>query len=300
MNDYFFSILCCPYCYGDLERQINSLFCDSCEKAYEVIDGIPIFLFGNTTKEDKISSEKWHKVWDEFDWETERLQYNKNNTPYILKHLTRLSSGALFLEIGSGPSFLAFYLANRYGLKVICVDFDFEVLERAKKHFQKHGVEGFFVCADIAHLPLRNETIDISAGIGVLEHSLHIELSIRELFRVTKRGGYTLQTVPALSLLTFTLNQRHGVIPRLPILREIFLFLHKNIFKTRFMKHGYEEQFTESFIRRLFFKAGFSKIESGFYDFNQTIARKIFGNLLRGLIKLRPFWDIIFIRAEKE
>ncbi len=300
MTEDFFGMLCCPHCLNELEKKREALFCVSCRKNYEIINGIPVFFRANNAEnqDSSVNHEKWSEFWHNFDWEAEKLKYDQDNTPFILKYLTASAPHSLFLEIGSGPSFLSFYLAE-HGFRVVCVDFDLAVLEIAKKHFERHGVDGFFVCADIIHLPLRSESIDISAGIGVIEHSRTIEISVRELFRVAKGGGYTFQTVPALSLLTFTLNQRHGVMPRLPILRELFSFLHTKILGSRLMKHGYEEEFTEGFLRRLFLAAGFSKIESGFYDYNQTIARKIFGNVFRPLIKLRPFWDLIYVRAYK-
>ena len=63
---------------------------------------------------------------------------------------------------------------------------------------------------------------------------------------------------------------------------------------------GYEESFTSRSLRKLFRESGFEVGQIGFYDYNQSIIKKVLGNTLRPLIKLRLFWDIIFIKAYKK
>jgi len=293
------SILICPACRESLEVNFNILRCKKCLKQYPMVDGIPIFFGQDSMGKDlALAHSKWEVFYHGFDWENGLIAYNKNNLPYILKHIEPITEGSRFMEIGSGPSFLCFALAKR-GVHVIAIDFDIAILSTAKKYFEKNNVPGYFICANIQNIPLRSRSIDLSAGIGVIEHSNDISISIKELSRVTRPGGFTFQTVPAFSLSTIILNQRYGTIPHILVLKDIFAWFHIKFLKARHMLYGYEESFTRRFLKRSFKNASFREVDIGFYDYNQSIAKKIFGNIFRPIIHLRPFWDIIFIKARK-
>jgi len=54
MKKKYASILCCPYCHGELKLEIKKeegdeilegkFLCNKCKKEYEIRDGIPIML----------------------------------------------------------------------------------------------------------------------------------------------------------------------------------------------------------------------------------------------------------------
>ena len=44
MNDWALSILCCPFCGGEVFLQASALNCSGCGKSYPVVDGIPRFV----------------------------------------------------------------------------------------------------------------------------------------------------------------------------------------------------------------------------------------------------------------
>lgn len=294
-------IFCCPDCHDALKSGDNIFRCLGCQKEYKIIDGIPIFLSAGKKESDTdLALEKWHFFYKNFDWEKEKEKYGPLNLPYIYKHIAPLKRGDIFLELGAGPSFLSFDIAKN-GAMVVCVDFDLDVLKIAKEHFQNHKIDGIFVCADINKLPFKEGIFDFSVGVGVIEHSRRILDSISEIKRVTKTGGGTFQTVPCLSLTTLTLNQRYGTIPHLPVIKDIFSFVNINILRAKHMKYGYEESFTLGFLENAFLKAGFRNMDSGFYDYNQTILKKnkVLGRVFYKLLRLKLFWDIIFIKAYK-
>ncbi|HTE48676.1 MAG TPA: methyltransferase domain-containing protein [Candidatus Paceibacterota bacterium] len=294
------SILICPTCRENLEAiSPYILNCKKCKKQYRVVDGIPIFFDQNSLGDDlALAHEKWEVFYHNFDWEKELKAYNQNNLPYIFKHVEPIRSGSKFMEIGSGASFLCFALASR-GIEVIAIDFDIAILQTAKKYFEKYKVKGHFICANVQNLPLATNTIDVSAGIGVIEHTNDITLSLKEIARVTRQGGFTFQTVPVFSLTTLILNQRYGTIPHIPVLKDIFILFHIKFLKAHHMAYGYEESFTRGFLKHSFEDAGFTSVTLGFFDYGQSIMRKVFGKILRPLIRLRPFWDIVFIKAYK-
>lgn len=305
INQKLLNILCCPNCHRDLYLRENTFYCSFCQEEYKIINGIPVLLNLTKEKSDKniinLSKEKWHKFYKNFNWEAERKKYNSLNLPYIYKHLFPIKENEFFLEIGSGPSFLSFDLAGK-GIKVVCVDFDLEILKIAKKHFLQHRREGIFICANILRLPFKDELFDFSVGIGVIEHSGNLLKSIQEIKRVTKKNGYTFQTVPYLSLTTLINSSlRYGTVPHFPILNILFSFFHLKLLKGKLMKYGYEESFTLGFLKNSFKKSDFRKIEIDFYDYNQTIFKKykLLGNIFYKIIRLKPFWDIVFIKAFK-
>lgn len=303
MEDILFSIICCPRCAGDLECVATGVRCRSCGVKYDTVDGIPIFVDSVRSNWDiDLAKEKWHSFYDGFDWEAQRQEYDSANLPYIYKHLPPLEENSIFLEIGSGPSYLSYDLAGKR-VKVICVDFDLEVLRKAKTCFERHGRVGIFICANIHRLPFKEGVIDCAAGIGVLEHSADLLQSVHEVHRILKPGGHTFQTLPCLSLLTLiNASLRYGNVPHVPILGVLIRWLHIGLFKTRYMKYGYEESYSKGYLRRQFREGGFSVIDIGFYDHDQVILKKwskLLSRMSYRLIRHRPFWDIVYVRASK-
>ena len=72
------------------------------------------------------------------------------------------------------------------------------------------------------------------------------------------------------------------------------------------MKYGYEESYTKMFLSKIFSKAGFRRVNTGFYEYDQTIFKKnkylckFFHLLMRfNMLGLMPFADIVFITAHK-
>jgi ubiquinone/menaquinone biosynthesis C-methylase UbiE len=303
MDEALLGVVCCPRCEGDLLPTASSLRCKSCAVTYRVIDGIPVLLDSSAGEWDvDLAKDKWHSFYDSLNWEAQRQEYDSANLTHIYKQLLPLEEDRLFLELGSGPSYLSYDLADRH-VKVVCLDFDVDVLRKAKASFDRHGRAGWFVCGNVHRLPFKKGVFDCAAGIGVLEHSADLLRSINEVHRVLKPGGRTFQTVPCLSLLTLVnASLRYGNVPHVPILGPLIRLLHVNLLKTRYMKYGYEESYSRGYLQREFSAGGFSKVEVGFYDHNQVILKRSAGfasGISHHIIKLRPFWDIVCVKAYK-
>lgn len=298
--------LLCPVCGSSVRQAGAGLRCESCETTFSVVDGIPIMLSPDArAREDiRISAGKWQRHWQGLDWGRAREDYDRQNLPSIHRHLRPATAGEWFLEIGSGPSFLTFDLAGR-GTPAVALDLDLDVLRDARRQFARHGRAAHFICASIDRLPFKPRVFGVSAGIGVLEHCRAIEQSVAEVARVTAPGGITFQTVPLLSALTLiTASLRYGTVPHAPLLAPLVRFVHITLLGTRRMAYGYEESFTLGFLRRLFARAGFQRVDAGFYDYGQTVfktvpvLRAIFHVLLRlKVLGMRPFADVAYVRA---
>jgi len=300
-------ILCCPKCRGGLSQAERGLACSACDVTYGVVDGIPVFAPAETQGHDvRVNAIKWKEFWEGFDWEAQRESYLLANLPHIYSHLGSIQPRDWILELGSGPSYLSFDLASK-GIHVVSIDLDISVLQNAKENFSKHGREGHFVQGSIYRLPFKERAFDASAGIGVLEHARDIEIPIQELFRVTKDGGYTFQTVPHLSFTTFLASSiRFGTIPHVPVLEQLVSLVHMKILGMRYMRYGYEESYTYGFLEKVFRRAGFASVDVGLYDYNQTLWRNrkqlapFFYRLIRmKFVGLEPFSDIAYARSVK-
>ena len=111
--------------------------------------------------------------------------------------LVRLSP-ARILDLGSGTGFAASGLAQRYpGGRTIALDFCLPMLQqrpRARRLSERlratlRGAAVVDVCAEIERLPVRAASIDLAVSNVVLHWSTALELALREVHRVLRRGG---------------------------------------------------------------------------------------------------------------
>jgi ubiquinone/menaquinone biosynthesis C-methylase UbiE len=104
----------------------------------------------------------------------------------VKRHL--VPRGDYFLDAGSGPVQYPEYLTYSEGYqKRVCVDISIVALKEARKRVGEHG---FYVVADIAHLPFRSELFD---GITSLHTIHHVPMEDKlptyaGLYRVLKPG----------------------------------------------------------------------------------------------------------------
>jgi len=308
LDEEFFTILCCPVCREGLIDGRESLTCKGCGMKYAVKAGIPVLRTHELLEREdiRVSQDKWSQHWNAWNWDAEHEGYRRMNVPFIYKHLMPLESGQWFLEVGGGPSYLC-YEVSGLGLNVVSVDLDLAILLKAKASFARAGRKGYFVCASMNQLPFRSGIFDVSAGIGVLEHSRTIEDSLVELSRVAIEGGRTFQTVPYLSLTTLiTSSLRFGTVPHLPVLGDVVWAVHAKVFKGMYMRYGYEESYSQRFLRKAFARAGFREVDVGFYDYDQAVCKRVrvIGRLTHHMIRLKclgvmPFADIAYVQARR-
>lgn len=92
------------------------------------------------------------------------------------------------LELGNGAGYDAYEFC-RHGADYTGVDIAIENAERTRKHLRFYGLTPKVVVGDVENLMLADESFHVVFSNGVLHHTSNIERSLREAYRVLKRGG---------------------------------------------------------------------------------------------------------------
>lgn len=263
-------ILLCSDCGGRLIIKGKNLLCTKCRREYGVqkntIDMVPI-----ESPVQNFSKSKWEQLYN--------LQLNDNYTEsynYYMKHFykdtfrqldgVKKIDNIVYLELGCGKLFFGTAIANKCKL-IIGIDMSSSALKIAETMLEKKGIKNYLLIkGDILSLPLRNNTIDLIYGGGVIEHFRNTQRAVDENYRVLTKGGVAFNTVPYLNISSLTYRQRWGNIPNVDVLRPIFEFLHIKILHGRHMVFGYEMSFTKNKIIRIHKTAGYSKIAVDKFD----------------------------------
>lgn len=292
----------CPVCFSKLMIiSKRTMRCTKCNNNYAIEEEIPILKPARIKNE--LTFIKWTDYYENYDFNKNYIEYLKHIN-YILKYVDKtLLNKKIILEIGSGPSFFSFEMAKQ-GKIVFCFDSNLNILKKAKQFFKKNNIRGYFVCGDLLDLPFKNNFCDFIYGGGVIEHVRETDRCVSELFRVLKRGGLAMNTVPCVSFSTLTYYQKWGNIPDIPLLRNIFEFVHITLMKAKHMANGYEKSFTTGKLLKIFSRNNFRKIRIGLFDFDQDKnafdGKSILGLLCRKFYKYRLFWNVVYILACKD
>jgi SAM-dependent methyltransferase len=136
------------------------------------------------------------RIFEHAGWEAIPEQYHRafgsltTQTIGPLLDAVRLKSGTKFLDIATGPGYVA-AAAAKHGATVLGLDFSSRMIEQAR---QLHtGIE--FRQGDAEQLPLGNGLFDSAViNFGIL-HFAQPELALREAWRVIRVGGHFAFTV---------------------------------------------------------------------------------------------------------
>ncbi|MCS6837749.1 MAG: class I SAM-dependent methyltransferase [Bdellovibrionaceae bacterium] len=92
------------------------------------------------------------------------------------------------LDLPSGGGALAYYLKNQLGLSVVAADIDPNKFDASVCPFFKVDLNQV--------LPFGDNSFDLVVCMEGLKHVSYLELAIKELARVTKKGCYLIVTIP--------------------------------------------------------------------------------------------------------
>lgn len=308
------NLLVCPACKKSLRQDKKKLLCTNseCSKKYHILHGnIFSFLSANQSNDTELSIEKWDEFYSDkikFDDYEKRYQlYMEDNFSNVYRQLSdckEIEPGkTVFLEIGCGPMFLARAISNKCKM-VIGIDFSLNALKTASVMLKKHKIKNYLLIhGDIKNMPIKNNSIDILYGGGVIEHFTDTYTAIKELHRILKKGGISFNTIPHLNIGSLTYRQVWGNIPNFPILKQLAEFIHIKLLKSRHMTFGYEMSFLASHIKYLHKKAGFKNIKATKFETKlmfEFIPSKFLKNTMSWLANNSPlFWPMIKVIGVK-
>jgi ubiquinone/menaquinone biosynthesis C-methylase UbiE len=141
-------------------------------------------------------------------WDTDAKNYGEFNLPYKLFDVPteELSKNAFWrnlfiyaksyaLEAGCGTGKNSLVL-TKIGVSSVLLDFSRDTILYCKELFRRCSCEGFFVVADLMHLPFKEAAFSFVHSDSSLEHVVGFKEAIREIARVTHIGGFVFVTVP--------------------------------------------------------------------------------------------------------
>jgi SAM-dependent methyltransferase len=165
------------------------------------------------------------------------IDRNYYNRDYYLKHLDRLSkrdrftrvkvsrvlallsprAGERIIDLGSGVGTMMALLASS-GASMIGVDYSPDSLQLAKAGFLREVPERVFrgICCDGRAIAVRDDSID---GIMAVDFTEHLDddmlvPTVREVFRVLKKGGRFVVYTPSKTHLFEHLKKRNIILKR--------------------------------------------------------------------------------------
>lgn len=257
-----------------------------------------------------------------FKWKQEDFQKLIENcpsepvTPYIFKYMPK--DGQL-LEAGCGSGRFVYYL-NSLGYKITGIEINKESVDVLNKVFPHLYINQ----GDARKLPFPDSSISGILSLGVIEHIIEgLDVPIKEMYRVLKKGGYALVIVPSFNYIRRTkhllgIYYIGTLLRRSNFIRKILgkppwkpdnqpdNFPHKPKFKIyRVFDRFYEYRLTKQEFEDQLKQAGFSIIESvptsqidGIYhEFgkafvtikNHTFYPNFFGRILNDTLSKIPF-----------
>jgi uncharacterized protein YbaR (Trm112 family)/ubiquinone/menaquinone biosynthesis C-methylase UbiE len=198
-------ILRCPVCRGRLSGE-DEFLCRSCGRRYPVEAGIPRLLDdslpGMRAKRREIAAwvelakeEGWYEPDDEVDaalpylcrdlgWDDKTWRANEHSFDVLLDRFVR--PGMRVLEVGAAKCWASHHLVSR-GVEYVATD----ILDDPNIGLGRGAFYGEFprIQADGEHLPFADASFDLSYCVATLHHALDLGRMVRELTRVTRRGG---------------------------------------------------------------------------------------------------------------
>ncbi|MBA7650729.1 hypothetical protein ES703_58540 [subsurface metagenome] len=110
----YYNKLVCPYCIGNLSVGGDKLYCETCNKAFPIKNGIPIFL---ETVSNYTAYSKWYPV----------IFKTKEPLPPVTYYSKFSRDWERMLDLGCGDGVMSMDSASRVG-EIFCVDPCFEAL----------------------------------------------------------------------------------------------------------------------------------------------------------------------------
>lgn len=178
--------LACPDCRGAVLGE--PLRCESCGRVFALEAGIPVLLPSNLQGD---TEQRQHALYAAVAHEYDDVFPRHVAEHYIAKRTglvkQLLPLGGLVLDVGCGTGQLGAAIAAE-GYAVFGVDLSASMVARARQR----GLAGTYAGVTTA-LPFAEETFDLALTVATLHHletPERVAVTVNEMGRVVKRGGY--------------------------------------------------------------------------------------------------------------
>lgn len=199
MSEELLTMMCCPYCRGDLQWGEAGLVCITCQpgqqRLFWVKEGIPQFVeMENLAPQDKYIQ----KVYNLFSYCYDLLipmlfalfgYSEKTLREEILGYFT-LPPDARLLEVSIGTGANIRLLEKKFpNIDLHGIDLSSGMLNRCRKNLKKWGIHVKLSCANGSYLPYRDNQFDAVLHVGGINSFADKERALEEMLRVVKPGG---------------------------------------------------------------------------------------------------------------
>ena len=176
------AVLRCLDCHSGLRQEAGELACESCERRYPVVGGIPRFV------EQQFYTGSFGFQWLKFhDTQLDNETSKRSEIDFIRK--TRLKpedlKGKLVLDVGCGMGRYA-EVVSRWGARVVGIDLS-QAVEAAGRNLSAR--DATIIQADAFRLPFAPASFDCIYSLGVLHHTPDCEAAVKSLPQFLKPGG---------------------------------------------------------------------------------------------------------------
>jgi Methylase involved in ubiquinone/menaquinone biosynthesis len=100
-----------------------------------------------------------------------------------------ITSDMVLLDVGCGTGQTTLFIAEHYPCRVVAVDINQNMLDKASRKFTESGLRIPLFRADATALPFRRDAFDIVLAESVTIFTSNIDRTLREYYRVLKPGG---------------------------------------------------------------------------------------------------------------
>lgn len=212
MRSSLLEVLRCPVCSSELTLDGDDLACAGCGGRFGIEGGMPRMLddrlpgIAEKRREveawpEKARAEGWYAEDDSTDlllpsvpWDDPTWSANEHSFQLLLRRYVK--PGMRVLEVGAARCWGALHLVPR-GVEYVATDILADpVIGLGRGAFYEEHVGPFArVQADGENLPFASRSFDLVYCVASLHHALDAKRMVREMARVTRRGG----TVAALN-----------------------------------------------------------------------------------------------------
>ena len=209
METPLLELLRCPFCRSPLVEDDEGFACARCARTFSRTgDGIPLMLHAelpgarDKLREaagwpEKARAEGWYEPddtvdaalpfvnrvlgWDEPTWEANAYSFQQ-----LLDRYVKDARGLHVLEVGAAKGW-----ASRFWRERECEYVATDILADPNIGLGRGAFYGEFprVQADAEHLPFADEQFDVTYCVATLHHAVDLPQMVREMARVTRRGG---------------------------------------------------------------------------------------------------------------